>query len=155
MLPLSRLHPLDHSGGRDILDDMTILRETPDLLEKMHLSVERFRTLETLDIATQDIRIATTFHAASTHSQRRISIIPPLYIPFGSIDVRRNQKYTIPQKYADLFTRTLPYGLMVRRTMKTTGHIIRKNKRPIAYAIGAFFLCSIPLLFFVKTSVER
>ncbi len=44
---------------------------------------------------------------------------------------------------------------MVRRAVKGTGHLIRRNRKPIAFSIAIFFVCSVPLLFFVKTGIER
>ncbi len=95
MLPLSHLHPLDHSGGRDILDDMKKERPTPDLREPLTLVLERFNSLETLDLATQAIRSVTIGSSRAgdvTRKRRRINIIPPIYIPYGTLDIRLYQK---------------------------------------------------------------
>lgn len=158
MLPLSRLHPLDHSGGRDILDDMTLSRTAPDLVPPMRITLDRFTTLETLDLATHEIREVTYDpydRMTDTWAKKTLSIIDPIYIPYGSLDVRRYEKKTSSRTYPDLFTRSLPYGLMVRRTVKRTGHLVRKQRKPIMIGMLAFFLMSVPLMYFVKMSIER
>ncbi len=158
MLPLSHVHALEQSGGRVLIDDMVVERATPDLREPIKLVLERFHSLETLDIATQSIRnvtISSSRAADVTRRRKRINIIPPLYIPYGSLDVRRYQRRIWAIRYPDLFTRSLPYGLMVRRAVKGTGHLLRRNRKPIAFGFAIFFACSVPLLFFVKTGIEQ
>ena len=158
MLPLTPLHPLDHkSRGRDMLDDMAVQRKTPDLRKLITMEIVRFSTLETLDIATDEIRRVTvsTGSAVYTRTLREIDIVPPIYIPYGTLDVRKYEKYQKLTVYPDLFTRTLPYGLMARRAAKGTAHLFKKHRRHIAYTCGIFLACSLPLLYFVKSSIEH
>ncbi len=152
LLPLSHLHPLDHTHGKNILDDMKEHRETLDLFPKMKIKLERFSSLQTLDIATKDIRRMT--FESPTFGKSILSVIPHLYLPYGSIDIRRFQKYKKNTTYPDLFARSLPYWLLTKRFAKWTKHLIFKKRRTILLSLSLFCLFSLPLLFFVKVSME-
>jgi hypothetical protein len=152
MMPLSEVHSYDHTHGRNILDDIQRWRRTIDLVVPMKIELERFQTFPTLDLATETVRNYT--NDVPTRKKLVISAIAPLYIPYGSMDVRKFQKYKSTKTYPDLYKRTLPYGLMMRRAAKWTVHLVKSHKRPIYMTFGAFLVASIPLLFFVKLSVE-
>ena len=47
-----------------------------------------------------------------------LDLVPPLYVPYGAIDVRREKRYPKINTYPDLFARKLPYGLIARRMTK-------------------------------------
>ncbi len=156
MYPLARIHIFNHNWWRRILDNMKQKRNTPDLSVRMKLSVSRFRTLETLDIALERIRYLTAIVPSKIQTRWKwiLKIIDPLYIPYSSVDVRKYQKRTSSLRYPDLFKRSLPYKLLVRRSVKITRKCISKNRRPIIIAFSWFVLCSLPLLYFVKFSIE-
>lgn len=152
MMPLSSLHSYDHTHGKNIIDDIRSFRRMINLVPRMQLEIKRFVTFETLDLATETVRQHT--YDVPTRRKLVLSAMDPLYIPYGSIDVRKFQKYKSSRTYPDLFRRTLPYGLMMRRAVKGTVHLIRSHKKPIALTFWVFLVASIPLLLFVKVSVE-
>lgn len=121
MMPLTSLYSPHHTSGGNTVDDMRQKRETPNFFYRMRLSINRFRTLETLDLATQEIRDITfsDFKKENTRRKKILTIIKPLYIPYASLDIRRYGKYMSDRRYPDLFVRSLPYKLMMRRTVKT------------------------------------
>jgi hypothetical protein len=157
MFPLTKLHPLDHNSWENILDDMQIARRKLDFSVGMQLSVNRFRTLETLDLATQKLRVATPNRLWKPHTRLKscLTIIDPIYIPYASIDIRRYQKRTANIRYADIFVRSLPYKIMLRRTVKTTRHTLYRNRRAIIFSLWLFFVCSFPLLYFIKMQITQ
>ena len=156
MYPLAHVHTLDHNWGRNILDDMTKEYKKLDLSVREKIIVSRFRTLETLDLALEKIRYITPIEPWKTRTRWNscIKLIDPIYIPYASLDVRRYHKRESTIRYPDLFTRSLPYKIMVRRTIKNTKNLVYRNRRPIGLSFGLFIVCSLPLLYFVKTWIE-
>lgn len=66
---------------------------TRDLSVSKTLSISRFRTIATLDLARREFfepdRLSV-YLLDEKPRPRIIDICPPLYIPYGSLDVRRN-----------------------------------------------------------------
>ncbi len=153
--PLSEAHAI--RSRKPLLD--TIIEgegDAPDLSVSKALSLSRFRTIATLDIARREFFEPGVFAVYLLDEKPRpliIDICPPLYIPYGSIDVRGKPKVS-EKKYGDIYRRSLPWSLHARRTWKNSKQYITERKKPILITGALFLSLSIPLLLYVKILIE-
>lgn len=153
--PISEVHAI--RSRKPLLD--TIMHgegSVPDLWVSKVLSVSQFRTIATLDLARREFFEPWALAVYLLDEKPRpqtINICPPLYIPYGSLDVRglpiRSEK-----KYGDIYRRSLPWWLHARRTWKNSKQYIISRKKPILITGALFLLCSLPLLIYVKILIE-
>lgn len=82
-----------------------------------------------------------------------LNICPPLYIPYGSLDVR-GLPIESEKKYGDIYRRSLPWALHARRTWKNSKSYAISHRKPILITGVLFLFFSVPLLLYVKILVE-
>ena len=93
------------------------------------IRISRFHTTRTLDLAIPAVVDPTRWEAGlldMVPRPRTLDIVDPLYIPYGSLDVRHIEKNPpnpltlggAKRTYPDLFARKLPTGLVARRLLK-------------------------------------
>jgi Protein of unknown function (DUF4012) len=155
--PLSEAHPITHTRHAHLIDDMHIVREDVDLSEDYHITIERFRTIGTLDIAREDLRRTSYWQKTLLDTpdyQRIIVLIDPLAIPYGALDIRTSEQIRSERRYPDLYTRRLPYGLMCRRVSHHSRRYIARHRRGILGTILTWVIVIAPVLWYVKFSVE-
>lgn len=119
--------------------------------------VDDFYTFPTLDIAHSDLVSSLYWRKKYPYlekAHKTLNLVEDLKIPFGSLDVRRMQSIKSAQKYPDLFKRKLSTSLHIRRISRYSGDFFQKNKQKILYAFCMLLLLCVPLLLFVKISVE-
>lgn len=154
--PLSDAHAIGHGRFAHRVDDWHEDRGEIDLSSVARVSVERFYTIGTLDIAHIELRQTAYWQKKLLdlpEYPRIISLIDPLSPPYGAIDVR-SEPIRSHRRYADLFERKLPYTLMTRRALKMTRWYIRSHRRAIAWGILTACFVLFPTLYTIKYSVE-
>lgn len=153
MLPLSEAHPIRHRNSDDTIDDMLICRGDADIFEVPTIVIGRFRSIETLDLTAPDI-FSHSVSSGKRHRKRHINLVNRLYVPYGSLDVRLMRRIVNEKRYNDLFTRSLSRSLMMRRTVKRGKRFLKRNRRGIIGIFATFFLLTVPVLWYIKFSLE-
>ncbi len=95
--------------------------ESIDIHGDAIIRIDRFHTTDTLDLAIPAVVDPSRWEAGLSGMiprPRTLDIVDPLYIPYGSLDVRREQITPRDRTYPDLFARSLPTGLVARRLWK-------------------------------------
>ena len=95
--------------------------EAIDIHRDAIIRISRFHTTRTLDLAIPAVVDPSRWQAGlldMVPRPRTLDIVDPLYIPYGSLDVRRDQITPRDKTYPDLFARKLPKGLVARRLLK-------------------------------------
>lgn len=115
----------------------------------------RFRTLGTLDLMSDDLADLSYTHMTTgdRRRERLLDVNPPLSIPYGSLDVRRGGHGEVGRRYADLFTRRLPFWLSLEGHYRLYHREIFTWLSRGAYALSLLFLLALPLLFFIRFSL--
>jgi len=155
--PLSETHPITHTRHAHLIDDMKIMRDDIDLSEKYRITIERFRTIGTLDLAREDLRRTTYWQKKlldAPEYQKTIILIEPISLPYGVLDIRTSEPIQSDTKYADLYTRRLPYGLMLRRITQQIRSSMVLHRKTILATVITIGVIVIPLLWYIKFSLE-
>jgi hypothetical protein len=79
--------------------------------------------------------------------------VSPLTIPYGAIDIRREQAIPKTVTYPDLFARKLPYGLLTRRFAKGTKTLLKKHQKRILYVASMVVIVSVPIVSYVVYAI--
>lgn len=140
-------------------DVMTGLREQINVYTPQELQVDRFETLDALDLANPELFVHAPvawwkFWKKETSREKVVDLVPKLNIPFGGLDIRRiegrtilssgeNQEhekvlfsFTRPHAYPDLFVRSLPWERKILRFFR-----VRKRLwKGVAYTLGIVLL---------------
>lgn len=153
--PISEVHVIAGGILKPTIDQ--ILPNLPDisLAKATKLTVtEDFFTFKTLDLTHPELlKNAEIFPKNSR--PRQIVLNPELKNPFGSLDIRSMKPLLSSQKYADLFSRKLSLPLRAKKFFKKSKFFFRRNKKTISWGFATFFLFVVPMLFFIKFSVEN
>ncbi len=145
-----------------------IIRDTGSL-RKIDLSIDtsvrltRFRTISMLDVALPEVANLARRRGIfqSTNSRpRRINLVEPLHIPYGSLDVRSGavvSKYEngIRKTYPDLYARKLPTGLLARRAYKWTRSLYRQHRKQVLTVLFWLVVFSVPALSYVTYALSH
>lgn len=120
-----------------MIDDMSWQRPTIDFSLKKDIKINPLRTLEIFDLLSQEV-INAKYLWKNTLGDlpdrpNKINLLEPLYVPYGSIDMRSMRPIVSDKKYSDLFARNLPYSLFLRRQMKWTKHFWKQYKNRIIW----------------------
>lgn len=86
---------------------------------------------------------------------RAIDIVPPLYVPYGSLDLRRDRIIKKNNTYSDIFVRTLPYGLLTRRIIKETYQYYINHRKQIYLTIIGILVFTIPVLSYIAYALNH
>lgn len=154
--PVSELHvirstklPLDTlKKGKGRVYDFSVSKK---------LSLSRFRTLSMLDLGRSDLFQISKLESVLLDEKPRpqkIDLCPPLFTPYGSLDIRESKPIISSRKYADIYRRSLPFSLHTRRVTQNSLSYIKKNKKPIVLIVSMIFLLSLPTLFYVRFLIE-
>ncbi len=155
---ISEVHAIYNGTLKPTLDQ--ILPELPNisLARNVELEVEPFETFPTLDIVHSDL-IQSSFwqkkYPELHNRKQKIILAEPLREPFGAIDMRTLSPIHSEKKYADLFSRELSFPLKVKKFFKKSRFFFRRNKKTLSWGFATFFLFVVPMLFFIKFSVEN
>lgn len=156
MFPISSVHAI--RSTKPILDTLAKWRgKTHDFSLSRKLSIKRFRTLVTLDLSTSEFwqpSLLTTKILQIRPRFHTIDLVPPLEIPFGSLDIRREIPILSEQKYGDIYRRKLPASLHLRREWKNTRTLLKRKRRSILATLFILASLSIPALLYTKFLVE-
>lgn len=140
-----------------MVDDFTQKRtETLDISVPMRFHIDAFITLGTLDISSSLLLEKTALKRKLQNGPERsmsINLLAPLSLPYGAIDIRSERKIFSTKKYPDLYTRKLPYRLLMRRTSREATRWMKKNKRGILGSVLTLFFLTTPTLFYVRYAV--
>ncbi|MFZ2255136.1 MAG: hypothetical protein WAW59_06320 [Patescibacteria group bacterium] len=154
---MTEAHPVRHMSVRFFVDDMRRKRVTPDLSISKRIELVRFRTIPTLDLALTELVDPKPWQqkvlglAPRPHT---LDLVPPLDVPYEALDVRRYNAIPSRSTYPDIYTRRLPYSLMMRRTTKEARRWTKEHRRGITGILFTLVVTTIPTLFFIKYSVE-
>ncbi len=123
VFPMTETRTLDLARHGEEFSDMVAVDapETIDLHRDAIIRIDRFHTTDTLDLAIPAVVDPTRWEAGlldRVPRPRTLDIVDPLYIPYGSLDVRRELIIPRDRTYPDLFARSLPTGLVARRLWK-------------------------------------
>lgn len=150
MMPLSDLHVMrNHLGG--FVEEFHIRTWDADIFLPPVIQIERCNDTRFSDLVlpTKNIR-----HIGARRRRRYLNLVKPLYVPYGSLDVRQETVISSQKKYVDIFTRPLSRSLMVRRRAKMVKRFLKKNRKGIIGTIAMTFLFVVPVLWYVKISVQ-
>lgn len=170
MFPMTEAHPVRNMSVRFFVDDIRKNRMTLDLWLPNRIELVRFRTIPTLDLALREIvdpkpwQQKILWLAPRPHT---INLMSPLDTPYEAIDLRvldrvtsskktprdENWNRVLTKSYPDLYTRRLPYSLMMQRTSKEVRHWTKSHRKWIISVVLTLFLTTIPVLLFVRYSV--
>ncbi len=148
---------ISHNRDTVWLDDIQAWDSAPthNLSLSHTLQVHRFRTLGTLDLMSGELADLSYTHMTTGERRRErlLDVNPPLVIPYWSLDVRKGGAGILGRKYADLFTRRLPFWLSLEGHYRLYHREIFTWFSRLAYTIGLLFLLALPLLFFIRFSL--
>ena len=109
-----------------------------------------------LDLLHKDV-VEAYFPSENTKNFSRkqiINLVPKLDIPFGSLDMRAEKSISSERKYSDLFVRNLSTRLWTKRKFREGKFFFRRNGMRIARVFVTILLIFLPMIFFMKFSVE-
>lgn len=153
--PTSELHAI--RSTKPLLDTISPKRsDTLDLSIPRILSLSRFHTFDTLDIA-DPILASRRELTESPRGEKRwavINLFPYLSIPYGALDVR-GESIISEKKYGDIYRRSLPWWLHARRITRDSSKFLRKKRRSIFISLFLVFGLSIPVLLYTKSLIEH
>ncbi|GAB0174501.1 MAG: hypothetical protein HHAS10_03800 [Candidatus Altimarinota bacterium] len=159
-LDVTHLFPFSNTEAIDTLEKNidTVrgeLMKVHDFSEIQEVRVETFTDFHTLDIAKREIAHSRGLTRSKYQSDDRydINLCPPISIPNDALDLRGGP-IVRKKRYSDLYRRSLPVTLHIRRVLKNTRATLWEYKRPIL----AFFIITlglgIPSLVYVQSLVE-
>jgi hypothetical protein len=140
------LDTLKHGQGR--VYDFSLSRK---------LSLKRFRTLVTLDLSTPELWQPSILTKKILQIRPRFStidLVPFLPIPYGALDLRKEEAILTDKRYPDIYERKIPTSLHVRREWKNIKSSLVKHRRPVVFTIALFVFLTVPLLWYTKYLVE-
>lgn len=82
-----------------------------------------------------------------------INLCPPIHIPNDSLDVR-DGPIERKKRYSDLYRRSLPFSLHLKRILKNTSVTLLDYKRPILAVLIITIGLGIPSLLYVQSLVD-
>lgn len=86
--------------------------------------------------------------------EKNINLVPPLSVPYGAVDVRKDPIKPKKKRYDDLFTRKLPRWLVWKRYQLKFRGFCYKKRYTFLSVVATFLLLSVPTLFYVKYNIE-
>ena len=119
--------------------------------------MKRFRTITSLDLSIPELwqpSILTTKILQIHPRFHTIDLVPPLDIPFGALDIRSEIPLLSEQRYGDIYRRSLPVSLHIRREWKNTRIFLRKHRKSLFVTLALCISLSIPALLYTKFLVE-
>ncbi len=143
------------------MDDIIWIQDTDntiDIAESAIIHITRFRTIQTLDIALPEVvnpALWKQWMLDMVPRPRAIDIVPPLYVPYGSLDLRRDRIIKKNNTYSDIFVRTLPYGLLTRRIIKETYQYYINHRKQIYLTIIGILVFTIPVLSYIAYALNH
>lgn len=156
--PLTSLMVSNESGATQVENFLDFFPDLDFSLDTT-VRVDGFYTLETLDLALRELvdeGYGRWGRVSKPARPQTLDLVPPLeHIPYGALDIRREQPIRAKRRYSDLFRRSLPRSLMMRRNYQETKRYIRAKKRPILVALLSLVSVLIPLLLYVKYSIDH
>ncbi len=160
VFPMTEPRTLDLARHGAEFSDMVAVNspETIDIHRDAIIRIRRFHTTRTLDLAIPAVVDPSRWEAGLLDivpRPRTLDIVDPLYIPYGSLDVRRDQIILRDRTYPDLFARSLPTGLVARRLLKWAKSLYQQHQRQIVISLIAFFVFSIPVLSYVAYALSH
>jgi hypothetical protein len=153
--PLSELHAI-HGAKRSVENIGPKKRRKIDLSLPEILSLPRFTNYRALDIGPKELarKRKLMMNPSKFADFRVLDLVPPLSIPYGSLDVR-SEPIPSTRTYPDIYRRTLPVSLHLKRIQKSSFHFLRKHRRSIVSFSGLFLLLSLPVIFYTKYLIEN
>ena len=126
-----------------------------DLALHQEVRVDAFTDYHTLDVAKRESALSRWLTRANFSGDDRydINLCPAIHIPNDSLDVR-DGPIERKKQYSDLYRRSLPFSLHVRRVLKNTTATLRDYKRPILAVLIIIIGLGIPSLIYVQSLVE-
>lgn len=156
LFPFASVHAI--RSTKPILDTLRIgAGRVYDFSLSYRLSLKRFRTLETLDLSTPELwqpNILSTRILKIRPRFSTIDLVPPLDIPFESLDLRNEVPVPSVKRYPDLFRRDLPISLHMRREWKHIRRAVWIRKKSILSTLLLCILLTLPSLWYTKVLVE-
>ena len=154
--PVSSVHAID--ARKKYIDTVASGEgKTYDFSLSNTLSLTRFRTIETLDLARPEFFAPSFLRTYILDIKPRIHTIdlcPRLEIPYGALDIRTLSPIFSSVKYADIFARNLPLRFHMKWIQKQVGKKLSKHRRSIIYSLATILLTAFPILFYTKFLVE-
>ena len=166
VFPMTEPRTLDFARHGAAVTDIVATESLEDIDISIDaiIRISRFHTTRTLDLAIPEVVDPTRWEAGLLDlvpRPRTLDIVDPLYIPYGSLDVRKMEQTPIGQvgaekkTYPDLFARSLPTGLVARRLLKWAKSLYRQHQRQIVMTLIGFFVFSIPMLSYVAYALSH
>lgn len=156
MFPLSEAYPIRHTSVRYFVDDMREHRNTPDFALSKEIRLTRFRSIAMLDLAAPDVFQPRPWQRKILDippRPRMIDLVPPLDIPYDALDIRQDRVIPRDKKHADIFTRRLPYALMMKRSAKETRNWTIRHRRGIIATCVTVLMMVVPTGIFIRYAV--
>lgn len=155
--PNSEVHAIFNGTMKPTLDQ--ILPELPriNLAKNTPLQVDSFETFGMLDLAHNALIESPYWQSKKPelkNRKKKIILAEPLFIPFGALDICTLEPIISEKKYPDLFTRNLTSKLRLKRFSRHSKFFWRRHKKVITRTLASFFLILVPIIFFIKFSVE-
>ena len=97
IFPITETRTLNLARHGEFMDDIIWIQDTDntiDIAESAIIHITRFRTIQTLDIALPEVvnpALWKQWMLDMVPRPRAIDIVPPLYVPYGSLDLRRDR----------------------------------------------------------------
>ncbi len=129
-----------------------------DLAESSDIVIDHFETLETLDLGMSEIMNFPKYakNPKKPLRPKTVNLNPDLEkIPYGAIDMRTEMPIRPRKKYHDLYRRTLPRSLTMRRSYQRFSGYVSRKKRPILMGFATLLALMLPSVLYVKYSVEH
>ncbi len=156
MYPLSEVHAI--RSTKPILDTLKSGKgRVYDFSLSRKMSLKRFRTLVTLDLSTPELWQPSLVTAKILSIRPRfhtIDLVPALEIPFGALDLRKGRPILSPRTYPDLYRRSLPASLHLRREWTHTKDYMKRKRKSLVITSVWVLILSVPTLFYAKFLVE-
>ena len=161
VFPITNARTLDLARHGEFLDGIIWGENTNNTLDVSGhkiIHITRFRTLQTLDIALPEVvnpALWQQWMLDMVPRPRILDIVPPLYVPYWSLDLRHDRIIKKENTYADIFARTLPYWLFARRITKATQAYYSNHRKQIFLTIIGIFIFIIPVLSYVVYALNH
>lgn len=158
----SKIHAITNGWFAPVLDEIFPSLPEISLAKNTKISAWDFTTIPTLDIAHPDL-LASPFwqrkYPELISRKRKIDLFGPQKIPLWSLDIRKGNVIVSDKKYSDLFPRKLPLALSVSKKFqkfsKNSFSFFTDHKKGILMTMATIFLTVLPIIFFIKFSIEN